>query len=59
MVKNCPKCGEYAYATRFKDSYMSFCRECAYYNIAMGGEGFLDDEEFEDLKERFPIKGVK
>jgi DNA-directed RNA polymerase subunit M/transcription elongation factor TFIIS len=63
MVKDCPNCSEHSFATRYKDSYLSFCRECGYYEEAVYDEdnnmveesGFLDNDEFESLKRRFPI----
>lgn len=66
MVKNCSECGEYSFATRYKDSYLSFCRNCGYYEEPRYNDddklvtvsGYLDEEEFEELKERFPIRGT-
>lgn len=63
MVKDCPECGEHSFATRYKDSYLSFCRECGYYEEPVYDEddnlveesGFLDEDEFERLRERYPI----
>jgi len=59
MVVDCEECGEHKFATRYKDSHMSFCRNCGYYVEYMGKgrstDGFLDDEEFEELKNKYPI----
>ena len=44
MVVDCPKCGEHAYATRFKDSPMSVCRNCRYYKDTITGEEGYDEE---------------
>jgi ribosomal protein L37E len=64
MVIECDNCGERAFATRFKDSYLSFCRECGFYTEPkridgqmQTTEGFLEDDEFERLREKYPIKG--
>jgi len=64
MVKDCPECSEHSFATRYKDSYMSFCRNCGYYtdyeldedDELVQIDGFLEGDEFQNLKARFPIQ---
>lgn len=46
MVRNCPECGEYAYATRFKDSPLLICRNCRYYK-----DHILEEEGVDDIYE--------
>jgi len=58
MVKECKECGEYAYATRYKDSYLSFCRACGYWNEAMGETGIFDDEKLKEMRQKWPLRGV-
>lgn len=58
MVVDCKKCGEHAYATRYKDSYLSFCRACGYWNEAMGGEGVWEPEKTREMRQRWPLHGV-
>lgn len=60
MVKRCRECDEYAFATRFKDSYMMFCRACGYYTVAdSDDEGYLDEERFSRLREQYPLHGYQ
>ena len=42
MVVDCPKCGKHAYATRFKDSALSVCRNCRWFKDAITGETGFD-----------------
>lgn len=64
MVKECENCGEFAYATRYKDSYLSFCRACGYWrepryvdDKLVPIEGTFTEEKLERMSERWPLSG--
>jgi hypothetical protein len=56
MVRRCDECGEYAFATRYKDSLLSFCRACGYWRDPED-EGVMDEEDLERMREKYPLHG--
>lgn len=56
MVVRCDECGEYAYATRYKDSFMSFCRACGFWNDP-DESGYFGEGELERMREKYPLHG--
>jgi hypothetical protein len=58
MVRTCEKCDEYAYASRYKDSFLSFCRACGYYHDVNVGEGFYSEEKLSEMREKWPLRGM-
>jgi len=58
MVTKCDECGMKAYASRYKDSFLSFCRNCGYWND-LEESGMYDEQKLEQMREDYPLSGME